>query len=339
MTPWTGQAARLADRIAAFVDGSLAGRATEPFEQLALAVHRWQAAHDPVVAALIDRPIASWRDIPAVPVSLFKDLPVGTVGRAEPAAVFRTSGTTGGGRGEHRVRSTALYDRGALGWARACVPAMPDDVVALLDDPARTPDSSLAHMVALFGVRRSWHVCDGNLDADGASAAVRVDRPVFVATTAFALAEWLDHDVPALPAGSVLMVTGGFKGRAHRLDGPALYAETTRRLRPTRIATEYGMTELSSQLWGTPTAAFRPPPWLRPYAVDPATGTPLPPGERGQLRFVDLCNLDGTLAIETMDQGTVGDDGAVELDGRLPGSPLRGCSLTVEEAWLKREEA
>ena len=102
------------------------------------------------------------------------------------------------------------------------------------------------------------------------------------------------------------------------------------------LVTEYGMTELSSQLWGTPDKPYRPPPWLRVVAVDPASATPLPPGTSGQLRFVDLCNLDGTLAIETMDAGTVQADGRVLLHGRLEGAVARGCSLTVEDVWAAR---
>jgi hypothetical protein len=131
------------------------------------------------------------------------------------------------------------------------------------------------------------------------------------------------------------MVTGGFKGREVQLDPAELHARARATLRPARLVTEYGMTELSSQLWGTPDLPYLPPPWLRVVAVDP-DGRPVARGERGQLRFYDLCNLDGTLAIETMDEGIVRDDGAVELLGRLSGAEARGCSLTVEEAWARR---
>ncbi len=328
---WTGQAGTLAARVEAFVrtDG-----VSEPFETLALAIDRWQRANDPLLAALCDEEPRSWLEIPAVPVSLHKELPIGTA-PADAPVVFRTSGTTGGGRGTHRLRSDALYNLGSLAHFAACVPDAPTDVLALLVDPSEHPDSSLSHMVALFG-RVSWHWRDA-VDREALHRAV-VDAagPLFVATTAFALAEWLDGPVPRLPAGSVLMTTGGFKGRVHRLDGSALFAEAQSRLAPDRLVTEYGMTELSSQLWGTPDTPYRPPAWLRAYVVDPIDGTPLPAETTGQLRFVDLCNLDGPLAIETLDQGQIDAQGRVSLDGRLPGAPARGCSLTVEEAWMGR---
>jgi hypothetical protein len=310
----------------------------EPFERLALDIHRWQATQDPVLASLVEGSVTSWQQIPAVPVALFKDLPVGTVKPGTEAARFHTSGTTGGGRGTHRLRSTALYDHGALTWARACVPESPQDVAALLLDPADNPESSLSHMVALFGTC-TWHLGPNGVDGESFNARVAdATAPLYVAATAFALAELLeDHAPAALPAGSVLMVTGGFKGRHHRLDGEALYTAARQRMSPHRLVTEYGMTELSSQLWGSPTSAYRPPPWLRVVAVEPATGRPLPVGTRGQLRFYDLANLDGTLGVETLDEGVVHADGTLSLLGRLVGAPARGCSLTVEEAWALRE--
>ncbi|MCA9573747.1 MAG: acyl-protein synthetase, partial [Myxococcales bacterium] len=73
------------------------------------------------------------------------------------------------------------------------------------------------------------------------------------------------------------------------------------------------------------------PPWLRVSAVDPTSGEPVPPGQPGQLRFLDLCNLDSTLHVETLDEGIVHPDGRVTLIGRLPDAPARGCSLAVED--------
>ncbi|MCB9681443.1 MAG: acyl-protein synthetase [Alphaproteobacteria bacterium] len=330
----------LVARVHAFLDGSLRGAPPEPFDTLAVAISRWQVDHDPVLAALAEDPVDAFADVPAVPVGLFKQLPVGTV-KDDPAPVcFRTSGTTGSGRGVHRLRDTALYDHGAVAWARRMVPDLSADVVALLDDPADAPDSSLSHMVARFPGATgsvSWHVRDGVLDRDGLDRALAsAVGPVFVASTAFALAEWLDGDVSALPPGSLVMVTGGFKGRTTALSDDDLYAAAKARLAPRRVVTEYGMTELSSQLWGHPGDAYRGPPWLRAVAVDPASGVPVPRGTAGQLRFYDLCNVDSTVGVETLDVGVVHGDGAVTLHGRLEGADRRGCSLTVEEAWARR---
>ncbi len=332
-TPWEGEAAALAARIAAFLDASLDGEPPEPFEALALALHRYQRAHSPAVASLTDGDVPRWEDLPAVPTALFQRVAVGPLDPASAPIVFRTSGTTTGRRGAHALRSTELYDRGAIAWFRRCVPSAPTDIVALLEDPAQAPDSSLSHMVALFG-DATWHVESGSLAR--ASLDVRVRKsvsPLFVATTAFALADWLTAEVPVLPPDSVLMITGGFKGRKLAISDTDLFRHARRRLRPARIVTEYGMTELSSQLWGGPETPFLPPPWLRVLAVSPATGEPLEPGRVGQLRFFDLCNLDSTIGVETLDEGVVHPDGSLTLYGRLAGAPARGCSLVIEEGW------
>lgn len=322
----------LAARIREFIRASLAGLPTEDRVGLMLDVHRWQRAHAPVVAALTEGEPASIEAIPAVPVSLYQDLPVGTCGPDAPV-VFRTSGTTTGARGVHRLWSSDLYDAAAVGWARqrASIPARG---VAALTDPAFAPDSSLSHMVARLhpaGVR--WVSRDGHVDQGAFTSALEEsDQPVMISTTAFALVDLLDVARP-LPAGSLVMVTGGFKGRVHGVDGDALLAGAAAAFAPARVITEYGMTELSSQLWGEPGAPYRPPPWLVVRAVDPGTGAVRPPEVAGQLRFFDLANLDSSVGVETMDEGVVHADGSVTLRGRLAGAPARGCSLTVEEAW------
>jgi acyl-coenzyme A synthetase/AMP-(fatty) acid ligase len=275
-------------------------------------------------------------------VSLYKELAVGTVPPGQEGACFRTSGTTGSGRGVHRLWSADLYDHAALAWAQRCNPGAPADVIAWLSDPAEHQDSSLSHMVAAFPGRLgghahgrvTWLLRDGRPDVEGLRAAL-TDRPVYLATTAFALAEALEHALPALPAGSVVMVTGGFKGRAVAVSDADLYAACRAVLRPAHLVTEYGMTELSSQLWATPETPYAPPPWLRAVAVDPETGAAMPPGQPGLLRFFDLANLDASVGLETLDEGIVHADGTVTLLGRLPGAEARGCSLTVEEAWAR----
>jgi len=340
LSAWTGPDRALAERIVRFVDGSLAGEAPEPFESLALDLHDLQAARCPVIGSLTQDagPVRSLHDLPAVPVTLFKSLPVGLVDPEQAAVTFLTSGTTGGGRGAHRLRSTALYDHGAVAWARRVLPAWPGRTANLLLDPHQHPESSLSHMVDLFAPASSWHLGPHGLDVPAFVDAVRSSaEPVFVGATAFALAELLEeHAPPPLPPGSTLMVTGGFKGRSRRLDEAGLHAAAREVLQPAHLATEYGMTELSSQLWGTPGQPYRPPPWLRVLAIDPFTEAPRAPGESGQLRLIDLCNLDGSVAIETMDHGVVHADGTLTLHGRLEGAPARGCSLTVEEAWQAR---
>jgi len=309
-------------------------------DRAALDLYQWQREAVPAYGrfAAGARP-ARLEDIPAVPVALFRD--VRFCASAAPQAVYRTSGTTTGRRGAHWMPDPSVYEAAALRWFQACLPGCPvGNTVSLVTPPQTHPDSSLGHMVAHFAPDARWFFDPARgVDLGGAWAALIAARePVFLAGTAFALADLFDlTDLrAALPAGSVVMVTGGFKGRHTELDGPALQRAIPERLGPGAAAVgEYGMTELSSQLWDTGDG-FRAPPWLYVYTVDPLTGTPVE-GE-GLLRFVDLANWGSALAIETQDLGTVTRSGSdvpgdrVHLSGRLTGAPPRGCSLTVEES-------
>lgn len=326
--------------IARFIDEPRGGPAR--VEALALALARWQRAHNPAYAALFDGEPGRIEEIPAVPVALFREVPLTCFSVEEAGAVFRTSGTTGQARGVHRLRDTRMYDRSAHAWFRRRFPDAPRRVVSLCPpglatDPAS--DSSLGHMVDSFASEVVHTFRDGVVDTDAAWAALAPGGATFLATTAFSLDALLGTigDVPLDPR-SLVMVTGGFKGRRVRLDSEGLYAVLGERLGAPRVVGEYGMTELSSQLWtdavpaGEVPGAFVAPPWLRVYTVDPVTA--LPTAGEGVLRFVDLANVDSVVAIETMDLGVVTRDDAgdrVTLRGRLQGAEARGCSMRAEE--------
>jgi hypothetical protein len=195
----------------------------------------------------------------------------------------------------------------------------------------------------------------GRLDLEGvAHAAARArahSTPVLVLGTSFAFVHLLDEagsrDL-SLPPGSRAMQTGGFKGRSREVEPAELRRGIAAAfaLPEAHVVGEYGMTELSSQLYeGTLAAAlgklssarhgvYLGPPWVRVTAVDPVHLAPLPAGETGILRIVDLANVDSSVAIQTSDRGRVTAEG-VELYGRAPGAAPRGCSLAIEELFAR----
>ena len=63
--------------------------------------------------------------------------------------------------------------------------------------------------------------------------------------------------------------------------------------------------------------------------VDDA-GNPLPAGQTGYLRHVDLANRSSIIAIDTEDRGYAVEGGFVLL-GRDETAPPRGCSLDAED--------
>ena len=292
-------------------------------------------------------------DIPAVPAAAFKAATLATFDVANAAVWFETSGTTQGASGRHYLETTDLYTASLLaGFDRALL----DDgarlrYLLLVPDPREHPHSSLGFMMARVSEARGagptgWYLHDDALEIDAfirdCAQACADETPVCIAATAFAFVALLDVLAHrelrfALPAGSRIMETGGFKGRTRVVERDDLYAAIADRLGLTEsaIVAEYGMTELCSQYYdshASRTAARRvkvAPPWLRPIVVD-LGGNECAPGIVGAIRHIDCANRSSVVAIETEDLGYASAEGLVLL-GREAAAELRGCSLDAED--------
>ena len=305
------------------------------FDAMALQLYRWQRENNPEYDRFCgDVDVHHWVQIPAVPTTLFRDLHFTCFPAQNANHIFRTSGTTAGRRGAIHLMDTDVHDLSARLHAERCLGPLPKRGVSFVPTAM---DSSLGHMCAHFvpGMP-NFFSAEGGVNARGGweqlQAMAQKGSPMFVPGTAFAFADLLAECVEpvVLPAGSIVMVTGGFKGRQRTVPASVLHAQLATRMPGAQIVGEYGMSELASQLWSIPAGAgFLPPPWMKVLAVDPWSGAVT---DRGLLRFFDLANHQTVLAIETQDVGVVASDGRVHLEGRLPGAIPRGCSLTVEEA-------
>jgi hypothetical protein len=112
---------------------------------------------------------------------------------------------------------------------------------------------------------------------------------------------------------------------------------------PERVVGEYGMTELTSQLYEATiresalgqrhpdagSGVYFEPPWLKVTPVDPVDLKPVGAGEAGLACFVDLGNVDSAVRVVTQDLVRRA-GGGIELLGRQPGAAPRGCSLAIE---------
>ncbi len=295
----------------------------------------------------------TWREIPAVPASAFKDATLATFDPLAAELVFATSGTTGAAAGKHFIERAALYDASLLaGFDRFMLPDRPKlRYLNFVPNPRFRPHSSLGYMMGHVAVLRgdgkaAYFLDDDRVDVAGFAkaldAACAQGQAVCVAGTAFAFAALLDEldgdgRTFAAPAGSRVMETGGFKGRARVVERAELYARLSRALGvpPEAIVAEYGMTELVSQYYDAPDSRGDgprvkvAPPWLRTLVVD-GEGRELPAGETGFLRHVDLGNRSSAVAVDTEDRGYRAGDGIVLL-GRDIDAPPRGCSLDAED--------
>ncbi len=297
--------------------------------------------------------VGSWREIPPVPTAAFRAVDL-AVGSPETAPLrFRTSGTSrgAGARGRHPVVAPELYRASLIGPFRRFVLAGRERprVLTLVPPPSEVPDSSLGFMLEEVRTRLGGPGSRALADARGIrwdeldaslAAAVSAGDVVAVLGTTVAFAAWRDRLAASgrghgLPAGSVLMDTGGAKGAAG-LDRLDLFEDLLPRLGlgPDDVVNEFGMTELLSQRYGRgighPAPDLVAPPWLRTVALDPVTLALRPDGEEGILCHWDLANAGSVVAVLTEDRGRV-EAGVLTWLGRTPGSPPRGCSLATAE--------
>ncbi len=354
--------ATLRERVGAVIARAFEGDVRAERDALLAEAARAQAEKVPpfgrLVAARAGRFDVGPDGWPALPTDVFRYARVAMHPAPDDVVVFRTSGTTSGARGAHalaHVETTQLAARTMA--ARALFAGGKVRLLVLAPPAADAPESSLSfmltHFESCFGIATHWAWRRGEIDLAIVDEALRAAvEPVGVCATSFALVHLLDRlagRTLALPPGSFVMQTGGFKGRSREVDAVTLRAELARAfgLAEHRVVSEYGMTELSSQLYGdglvrgalAPDGVERlvAPPWMRVTPCDPETLRPVAEGEVGLLRFDDLANLDACVSIQTADLGRMEGERLVLL-GRAPGATPRGCSLAVEEALEKRGE-
>jgi hypothetical protein len=306
------------------------------------------------------RSVQDWRDIPAVPINAFKDLTLSAHPGAQCERVFMTSGTTRGDvRGRHYHPHLQVYDLSMrLNFQQHIMRGRQSmRVMVLFPDEDLMPNSSLAHYLALarhhFGSADSRHYIDAQglqIDAlqHDLAQACEQGQPVLLLGASYSLVHACDAlaergQTFALPAGSRLMDTGGFKGQSRELEAGEFYATLCRTFGVAldHCQNMYGMTELSTQFydWGQhrQPAIKVGPHWIRTRVLDPLSGAELPAGQVGVLAHTDLGNFNSVLTILTEDQGYATPEGFVLL-GRAQGAQAKGCSLAVE-SFLKAAHA
>jgi Acyl-protein synthetase, LuxE len=329
---------------------------------------QFQYAHNPRYRRLCQARGLAAADLtlataPAVPTDAFRFAHIGCFSEAEMPVVFQTSGTTQGLRGKHALRHTQTYAAAALAFGRRALLRSAEAAPELLVlGPGRLelPDSSLTFMLDLFvrelaiteGKREDsgapaarFFLSDGDLQLSLlASAIARAHAraaPVLLMGTSFAMVNLLDAPVApasswALPQGSLVVHTGGFKGKSRELAPEALRRALaqTFSVAEADVICEYGMTELSSQFYQlrgqAPLGTYAEPPWAWVIPVHEETLEPVIDGEVGLARIVDLANVDSVCIVQTQDR-VRRVRGGFELLGRAPGALPRGCALSIEE--------
>jgi hypothetical protein len=303
---------------------------------------------------LVPRRVTGWRDIPPVPISAFKDATLSCIAPEDCERVFMTSGTTRGDvKGRNYHPTIAVWDQSMQrNFARRFMRGTARlPMVLLFPDESEMRNSSLARYLSLgartFGAEgsRSYVSAATGLDVDGVcralEAAVAKGEPIALLGASYSFVHLLDALEQqglrfALPAGSRILDTGGYKRQARDVPLDAFYGSLVEAFAVPRehCINMYGMTELSSQFYDDGNARLPAvksgPHWSRTRVLDPLTGRDMPPGERGVLAHCDLANFNSATTILTEDVG-VAVDGGFLLLGRAEGAEAKGCSLAVQE--------
>ena len=312
------------------------------FEAEALALFRRQSRDNPVYGAfagLLGRTPENVRRlayIPFLPIGLFKTHRVAT-GAFIPEAEFQSSGTTGAGGSRHLVERLSDY-RASFTEAFRQVYGEPADwcILALLPSYLERYGSSLVYMAGEL-IRLSGHPLGGfflhDLDALH-RRLLRLEgegRRTLLLGVTYALLDFAEAYPMAL-RHTVVMETGGMKGRRRELTREEVHHTLRQRLGLRQVHSEYGMTELLSQAYARRDGLFRSPPWMRVLVRaedDPlSVATPVPGRVvSGPINVIDLANRSSCAFVATDDLGRLHPDGSFEVVGRIDNSDIRGCSL------------
>lgn len=320
---------------------SLFDTSSADFNEKALALFHYQSQHNEVyknylhfLGRSVNR-ITQVHDIPFLPIGFFKTHEVQT-GNLTPEIIFSSSSTTGSGQSYHRVKSAALYKNVFLKTFSLFL-GRPDSYIfcAVLPSYRERNGSSLIYMVEEL-IRASAHPLSGFYAHDDKlhdtleqlqQQAKLAKRTLLVWGVTFALLDLAEKK--SLPLHeSILMETGGMKGRRKEITRAELHSILQQQLSPKAICSEYGMTELLSQSYLISNNIYQCPPWMKilirnnndPFEIRETTGY------SGAVNVIDMANIDSCAFIATDDIGRIHKDG-FELNGRLDNSDIRGCNL------------
>ena len=269
-------------------------------------------------------------DIPMMPIELFKSHKI-YCADTEPQVVFTSSATTGMVQSRHYVADLALYERAFseafrlfYGDVREC------SIYALLPSYLEREGSSLVYMAERLIAESGgggFYLNDYEKLLHDMS---RDDNPKILLGVTYALLDLAENYAPKLE-NSVVMETGGMKGRRKELPKSELHKILCSAFGVERIHSEYGMAELMSQAYSFGDGLFRTPRWMRVLVRD--VNNPfarMAAGRRGGLDIVDLANRHSCAFLATQDMGIRYDDGSFRIEGRIAQSDIRGCNLLVQ---------
>ena len=312
----------------------------QEFKALSLAVFKHQFKNNKVYRSFCDllfvhpSSISTIEEIPFLPIQFFKSRKV-LSSLDEIQETFTSSGTTGSSTSKHLVTNINLYKESYLkGFAHFYGNIEEYTVLALLPNYLERQGSSLVFMVADL-IKKSKKVESGfYLDniQELANKLLELNRngqKILLIGVSFALLDLIEMQQFNLK-NTIIMETGGMKGRRKELVREELHTILKDGFGVTEIHSEYGMTELLSQGYSKGNGVFETPPWMKILIRDTEDALSInASGKNGGINVIDLANYNSCSFIATQDLGKVYENETFEIIGRFDNSDIRGCNLMV----------
>ena len=272
--------------------------------------------------------------IPFLPIQFFKAFKV-TASSKPVATIFTSSGTTGSVTSKHHVVDLGLYEKSFRASFKLHYGDIKDyTVLALLPSYLEREGSSLIYMVEDL-IKESKKPDSGfylnNYEALSKTliALDAAGEKTLLIGVSFALLDLVEQFDFKLKH-TIIMETGGMKGRRKELIREELHALLKSGFGVSKIHSEYGMTELLSQGYSDGDGIFTLPPWMQVCMRDTEDALQLvEPGKTGGINVIDLANHYSCPFIATQDLGKKLDKNRFEILGRFDTSDIRGCNLMV----------
>ena len=307
------------------------------FEEKALMLFRYQAAGNPIYEKYLRQlgtqvsSIVSVEDIPCLPITLFRNYEIKTNNWPSESR-FYSSGTTDDLRSQHLVFQLGHYHE----VSRRCFRQYFGDpseyrFLALLPGYIERGDSSLVEMIRYFislnPQGEGGFFLDNYDELESQLSQPSASKTCIIGVT-HALLDWSLKCKPKLPPQTLVMETGGMKGRGKELVREELHQILCDHLSVSEIFSEYGMTELFSQFYSLGKNDFFEPDSSRVLIReirDPFSKRIY--NRTGVIKVMDLANAHSCAFIETQDLGMQKPNGSFQVLGRLDNTQARGCNL------------
>lgn len=268
--------------------------------------------------------VKNLHEIPFLPIEFFKNHAIKS-GNWKETKVFKSSGTSETGRSLHYIKDLDHYHESAKYNFESHFGELSNyEIIALLPSYQEQGDSSLISMVDYFMKFSLPH--SGYYLREELNQILKTPAKKILIGVSYALLDSVTMDFN--PSNTIVMETGGMKGRRKEITRNELHNELKSGFGVKEIWSEYGMTELQSQAYGK-SGHFRFPNWAKCLIRDINDPfTYLEPGKTGGINVIDLTNIDSCCFIETKDLGkATGNE--FEVLGRFDNSDIRGCNLMI----------